>query len=64
MNPNLRGVIAEAAVANEAAQLGFEVYLPPFGSPRADMVFGVGDGLLRVQCKSAPRRGDVVAVRA
>jgi hypothetical protein len=28
------------------------------------MVLGVGERLLRVQCKSAPLRGDVVVMRA
>ena len=64
MNPNLRGVIAEAAITREAVELGFGVYLPPFGSPRADLILEVGARLLRVQCKSAPLRGEVVVMRA
>ena len=64
MNPNLRGVIAESAIAAEAAALGFEVYGPMFGAPRCDLILGVGDRLLRVQCKSAYQRGDILAVRA
>ena len=64
MDPNLRGVMAESAIANEATQLGFDVYMPPFGTPRADMVFGAGGRLLRVQCKSAPLHDDVILVRA
>ena len=64
MNPNLRGVIAESAIAAEAVRLGFELYLPAYGSPRADMILGVGERLLRVQCKSAPLRGEVVVMRA
>ena len=64
MNPNLRGVIAESAIAAEAAALGFEVYGPMFGQPRADLIFDIGSRFVRVQCKSATVRGDVVAVRA
>ena len=64
MNPNLIGVIAESAIAHEAARLGFSVLLPAFGSPRCDMVLDDGSQKLRVQCKSAPRRGDVVVMRA
>ena len=64
MDPNLRGVIAESAIANEAIQLGFGVYMPPFGSPRADLIIEVGSRLFRVQCKSARLQGDVVQVRA
>lgn len=64
MNPNLRGVIAESAIAAEAASLGFEVYGPMFGAPRCDLILGVGDELIRVQCKSATIRREVVDVRA
>jgi prevent-host-death family protein len=64
MNPNLRGVIAESAIAAEAAALGFEVYGPMFGQPRCDLILGVGNELIRVQCKTGRRRGDVIAVSA
>jgi prevent-host-death family protein len=64
MNPNLRGVIAESAIAAEAAALGFEVYGPMFGAPRCDLILGVGERMIRVQCKSAYQRGDILAVRA
>jgi hypothetical protein len=64
VNPNLRGVIAEAAIANEAAQLGFSVMVPAFGSPRCDMVLDDGSRLLRIQCKAASTRRDVVFIRA
>ena len=64
MDPNLAGVIAESAIAAEAARLGFDVHLPAFGSPRADLILGAGGRLLRVQCKTARLRGDVVVLRA
>lgn len=63
MNPNRAGVIAESAIAAEAARLGFDVHLPMFGSPRADLILGVGERLLRVQCKSAPLQREVVVIR-
>ena len=64
MNPNLRGVITESAIANEAVRLGFAVLVPAFGAPRCDMVLEREGRLLRVQCKSAYQREGVVVVRA
>ena len=63
MNPNLRGAIAEAAVAYEAVRAGVEVLRPLSEHCRYDLVFGLGSRLLRVQCKSATRKGEVVVVR-
>lgn len=59
-SPNQLGCIAEAAITLEAIKLGVEVYKPVSEHARADLIFGIGDGLLRVQCKSARRRGDVL----
>lgn len=64
MNPNLRGVIAKSAIAAEAAALGFEVFGPMFGAPRCDLILGAGSRLIRVQCKSAYQKDEVVVVRA
>ena len=64
MNPNLRGVIAESAIAAEAVRLGFSVLVPAFGAPRCDMVLERDSKLTRVQCKSAPKHGDVIVIRA
>jgi hypothetical protein len=59
MNPNLRGTISEMAVALEAVELGVEVFKPLSEHSRADLIFGIGDQLYRVQCKSA-RLNDAV----
>jgi hypothetical protein len=64
MDPNRIGAIAETAVAAEATRLGFEVFRPVVDGARYDFIFEVGQRLLRVQCKAAPRRGDVVVVTA
>jgi prevent-host-death family protein len=65
MNPNRIGAIAETKIAAEAVDLGFEVLYPVVGgNGRYDLVFDLGDRLLRVQCKTARRRGDVIVVAA
>ncbi|HEX8050181.1 MAG TPA: group I intron-associated PD-(D/E)XK endonuclease, partial [Solirubrobacterales bacterium] len=61
-DPNHKGNVAELAVAAEAAQLGLQVYSPLTEHGRADLVLGIGGRLLRVQCKWANRKGDVVFV--
>jgi hypothetical protein len=58
-----KGAIAEAAIACHATKLGVGVYKPMFEGGRYDLILDVGSTLLRVQCKWAPRRGDVVIVR-
>jgi hypothetical protein len=58
----LKGAIAEAAVAMEATKLGFVVLRPQTEGRRYDMVIDTGPRLLRVQCKWARRKGDVVIV--
>lgn len=62
MNPNQRGAIAEAAIAYEAIRLGVEVYRPASEHSRADLIFGIGTELFRVQCKTARRDGEVVCI--
>jgi prevent-host-death family protein len=64
MDSNRIGAIAETAVAAEAIQLGFDVYRPIVDGGRCDFLFEVQGQPLRVQCKSAPMRRDVVVVRA
>src|SRR5688500_3795617 len=63
MNSNQKGAIAEAAIAYEATRLGVEVYKPLSEHSRADLVFGVGSELYRIQCKTARRSGEIVIVR-
>jgi prevent-host-death family protein len=48
---NLKGAIAEAEVAAAATKLGLPVLRPLTEHGRYDLVFEVGEQLLRVQCK-------------
>jgi hypothetical protein len=57
-----KGAIAETAVALAALKLGVDVYRPVAEGGRYDLIFDVGDRLLRVQCKWAIRSGEVVSV--
>jgi prevent-host-death family protein len=63
INPNHRGAVAETAIALEAIKAGVEVYKPLSEHARADLIFGVGARLFRVQCKSAVRNGEVIVIR-
>ncbi len=58
-----KGAIAETAIVHTAIKLGINVYTPVMEGGRYDMIFEVGPSLLRVQCKWAPRHGDVVVLR-
>ena len=58
-----KGAIAETAVIHEATKVGIEVYRPGGEGGRFDMIFLLGDELVRVQCKWAPRLGDAIIVR-
>jgi PD-(D/E)XK endonuclease len=62
LTTNQKGVLAEAAITLEAAKLGVGIVLP-VGDERYDLILDVRPTLLRVQCKWAVRRGDVVVVR-
>jgi hypothetical protein len=57
-----KGAIAEAAIAHAALELGIGV-ARPFGDERYDFVFDLRPLLVRVQCKWAVQKGDVVIVR-
>jgi hypothetical protein len=46
----------------EAAQLGIGVYKPLTDGERYDLIFDVGERLLRIQCKWARRLGAVLNV--
>src|SRR3954469_9673000 len=50
-NPNLKGNIAEAAIAFAAVKAGIPVFTPVAEHGRADLVLELGDQLHRVQCK-------------
>lgn len=62
-DPNLKGNVAELAIATEAARLGLSVCKPLTEHERYDLILGIGDLLLRVQCKWASRKGDVICLR-
>jgi prevent-host-death family protein len=62
-NPNHKGNVAELAIATEAANLGLSVLKPLTEHERYDLVLGIGSRLLRVQCKWAACKGDVIYVR-
>jgi prevent-host-death family protein len=65
LTSNDKGNIAEAAIALEAVKLGIDVLRPISEHGRYDLVLGLGDRLLRVQCKwgSLDRDLGVVCVR-
>jgi len=58
-----KGAIAEAAIACAAIKLGVGVYKAVTDGDRYDLIFDIRSTLVRVQCKWAPRHGDVVLVR-
>ena len=61
-DPNLKGNVAEACIAAAAIKLGIQVLKPMTEHCRYDLLFDLGRPLLRVQCKWAPRRGEVIKV--
>jgi hypothetical protein len=60
---NVKGNVAELAIAAEAARLGLTVLMPMTEHERYDLVLGIAGRLLRVQCKWGSRQGDVIKVR-
>jgi hypothetical protein len=58
----IKGAIAETAITAEAAKLGFVVLRPVVEGRRYDLVIDAGPRLLRIQCKWAPRKGNVIVV--
>ena len=63
MTTDQKGSIAETAIAHAALELGIGVFRAISDGERYDLIFDVGGRLVRVQCKWAPRHGDVVVVR-
>ena len=63
LTTNQKGAIAETAIVHQATKLGVDVYRPVAEGGRFDLIFVLDDRLVRVQCKWAPRSGDVVVVR-
>ena len=64
LSTDQKGAIAESAIVHAATKLGIGVYVPFSDGERYDLIFDLGRRLVRVQCKWAPRQGDVVIVRA
>jgi PD-(D/E)XK endonuclease len=64
LTPTEKGAIAEAKIYAAAVEAGIVVARPLTEGRRYDLIFDVGPSLVRVQCKWAPRKGDVVVVRA
>jgi prevent-host-death family protein len=62
-DPNHKGNVAELAFAAEAARLELSVLKPLTEHEPYDLVLGIAGRLLRVQCKWATRKGNVICVR-
>jgi hypothetical protein len=62
LTTNQKGAVAELAIACAAAKAGVGV-LRPVCDERYDLVFDLRGRFIRVQCKTAVRRGEVVVVR-
>ena len=58
-----KGGLAELKIAAAAADLGIDVYRPVVDGTRCDLVFDTGPRLLRVQCKWATLKNDLVVIR-
>ena len=63
LSSHQKGAIAESAIVHAAAKLGIGVSKPVSDGERYDLVFDLRPGLIRVQCKWAVNRGNVVVVR-
>ena len=63
-SPNVKGAVAELAIAKAAAELGLPVYGPLTEHGRYDLIIEVGGRPLRVQCKwgRLDDAGDVIIV--
>jgi hypothetical protein len=59
-DPNIKGNVAELAIAAEAAKLGLSVLKPLTEHERYDLVLGIAGKLYRVQCKWGARVGEKV----
>ena len=62
LTTNQKGAVAEQAVVLEATRRGIGVWTPVSGHEPYDLILDIGGTLLRVQCKWAVQRGDVIAV--
>jgi hypothetical protein len=62
LTTNQKGFVAETAVIHECAKLGVPVS-KPLDDQKYDLIFDLGENLLRVQCKWAALNGEVVVIR-
>ena len=62
LTSNQKGAIAEARITAAAMELGIVVLRPMIEARRYDVVFDIGPRLLRVQCKWATKKSNVVVV--
>lgn len=62
MTPDQKGSIAESAIVHAAVKLDIGVFKPLSDGERYDLILDLRPRLVRVQCKWATLRGDVVAV--
>lgn len=62
LTTNQKGAVAETAIAHEALKLGIGVYRA-YADERYDLIFDLRPRLVRVQCKTAPREGEVIVAR-
>jgi hypothetical protein len=62
LTPSQKGAAAEAAITARAIELGLVVLRPLCEGGRYDLIIDLDPELVRVQCKSATRRGDVLSV--
>jgi hypothetical protein len=58
-----KGNVAETAITAAAVKLGVEVYRPIGEGQRYDLIFDVGERLLRIQCKWSTRYDEILIVR-
>ncbi len=64
LTPTEKGAVAEAKIYAAAVEAGIVVARPLTEGRRYDLIFDIGPRVLRVQCKWAPRKGDVIVVSA
>jgi hypothetical protein len=62
MTPDQKGSIAESAIVHAAVKLDIGVFKPLSDGERYDLILDLRPRLVRVQCKWATLRGDVVIV--
>jgi hypothetical protein len=62
MTTDQKSAIAETAIIHAAVTLGVGVFKPITDGERYDLILDLRPRLVRVQCKWAVRRGDVVVV--